>query len=194
MWLKASDPDSKVYGANMGPTWVLSAPDGPHVGPMNLAIRGVSNSSWRLGSCHSHTLVMWQVVHQECNHDTTDKKNMINYVTLLAAVWNIMKITRGRLIMKMSCYRHMNYHYKDIIRIRRSDECLIFIMENLIPGKTLFILRRGPNHPVFRNYHYKIRRCDEYLIFIMEKPYTWKDPLHIETGSKLSRFQHRLIV
>ena len=23
----------------MGPTWVLSAPYGPHVGPMNLAIR-----------------------------------------------------------------------------------------------------------------------------------------------------------
>ena len=33
-------PDSKVHGANMGPTWVLSAPDGPHVGPMNLAIKG----------------------------------------------------------------------------------------------------------------------------------------------------------
>ena len=33
-------PDSKVHGANMGPTWVLSGPDGPHVGPMNLAIRG----------------------------------------------------------------------------------------------------------------------------------------------------------
>ena len=33
-------PESKVHGANMGPTWVLSAPDGPHVGPMNLAIRG----------------------------------------------------------------------------------------------------------------------------------------------------------
>ena len=31
--------DSKVHGANMGPTLVLSAPDGPHVGPMNLAIR-----------------------------------------------------------------------------------------------------------------------------------------------------------
>ena len=31
-------PDSKVHGANMGPNWVLSAPDGPHVGPMNLAI------------------------------------------------------------------------------------------------------------------------------------------------------------
>ena len=32
-------PDNKVHGANMGPTWVLSAPDEPHVGPMNLVIR-----------------------------------------------------------------------------------------------------------------------------------------------------------
>ena len=32
-------PDNQVHEANMGPTWVLSAPDGPHVGLMNLAIR-----------------------------------------------------------------------------------------------------------------------------------------------------------
>ena len=32
-------PDSRVHGANMGPTWVLSAPNGPHVGSMNLVIR-----------------------------------------------------------------------------------------------------------------------------------------------------------
>ena len=32
-------PDSKVHGANTGPTWVLLAPDGFHVGPMNLAVR-----------------------------------------------------------------------------------------------------------------------------------------------------------
>ena len=37
-------PDSKVHGANMGPTWVLSAPDWPHVGLMNLAIR--DDSKW----------------------------------------------------------------------------------------------------------------------------------------------------
>ena len=36
-------PDSKTHGANIGPTWVMSAPDGPHVGPMNLAIRTVTN-------------------------------------------------------------------------------------------------------------------------------------------------------
>ena len=32
-------PDSKVHGANMGPTWVLFAPDGPHVGPINFVIK-----------------------------------------------------------------------------------------------------------------------------------------------------------
>ena len=38
-WLQNTDrhPDSKAHGANMGPTWVLSSPGGPHVGPMNLA-------------------------------------------------------------------------------------------------------------------------------------------------------------
>ena len=38
-----TDPESKVHRANMGPTWVLSALDGPHVGPMNLAIRGLKD-------------------------------------------------------------------------------------------------------------------------------------------------------
>ena len=33
-----SVPDSKVYGANMGPTWGRQDPGGPHVGPMNLVI------------------------------------------------------------------------------------------------------------------------------------------------------------
>ena len=42
-WILKGSPDSKFHGANMGPTWVLSAPDGPHVGPMNLAI-WVSNA------------------------------------------------------------------------------------------------------------------------------------------------------
>ena len=43
MNLTHNSPDSKVHGANMGPTWVLSAPDGPHVFPMNLAIREYSS-------------------------------------------------------------------------------------------------------------------------------------------------------
>ena len=41
------DPESKVHGANMGPTWVLSAPEGPHVDPMNLAIREIIFLKWQ---------------------------------------------------------------------------------------------------------------------------------------------------
>ena len=35
-------PDSKVYGANMGPIWSQQDPGGPHVGPMNFAIWDVT--------------------------------------------------------------------------------------------------------------------------------------------------------
>ena len=48
--------DSKVYGANMGPTWVLSAPDGPHVGFMNLAIRVRIVTLGRLRNCPWHCI------------------------------------------------------------------------------------------------------------------------------------------
>ena len=47
-------PDCKVHGANMGPTWVLSAPGGSHVGPMNLAI-------WVIAVSHCVTLPDMQV-------------------------------------------------------------------------------------------------------------------------------------
>ena len=35
-------PDSKVHEAYMGPIWGRQDSGGPHVGPMNLAIRAVS--------------------------------------------------------------------------------------------------------------------------------------------------------
>ena len=38
----SSGPESKVYGANMGPTWGRQDPGGSHVGPMNLAIWGIA--------------------------------------------------------------------------------------------------------------------------------------------------------
>ena len=37
-------PDSKVHGANMGPTWGRQDPGRPHVGPMNLALGGDKNN------------------------------------------------------------------------------------------------------------------------------------------------------
>ena len=38
MKCKQNDPDSKVHGAYMGPTWGRQDPGGSHVGPINLAI------------------------------------------------------------------------------------------------------------------------------------------------------------
>ena len=35
-------PDSKVHGANMGPIWGRQNPDGPHIGPTNFTIWGMS--------------------------------------------------------------------------------------------------------------------------------------------------------
>ena len=61
LMLRKCRPDSKIHGANTGPTWVLLAPDGPHVGPMNLAIRViVSSHANLLWSCH-------------CSHGITDE-------------------------------------------------------------------------------------------------------------------------
>ena len=48
---------------------------------------------------------------------------------------------RVRLNMNISSYL---YKGTPIIKIRRSHDLLIFIMEIPIPGKTVFILRRGP--------------------------------------------------
>ena len=43
--------ESKVRGANLGPTWVLSAPDGPHFGLVNLAIRRVTKEDFHTTAC-----------------------------------------------------------------------------------------------------------------------------------------------
>ena len=39
-----SVPDSKAHGANMGPIWGRQGPGGPHVGPMNFAIWGITRN------------------------------------------------------------------------------------------------------------------------------------------------------
>ena len=50
-------PDSKVHGAYMAPAWALSAPDGPHVGPMNLAIRGTLMKHTKQYTTYSFRLI-----------------------------------------------------------------------------------------------------------------------------------------
>ena len=35
-------PDNKVHGIHMGPIWGRQDPGGPHIGPMNFAIWGLT--------------------------------------------------------------------------------------------------------------------------------------------------------
>ena len=51
------DPYSKVHGTNMGTTWVLSAPDGAHVGPHEPCYQGIRDH----GPCGTGT-------HKEVNN------------------------------------------------------------------------------------------------------------------------------
>ena len=62
----------------MGPTWVLSASDGPHVGPLNLAIRGpslvLSLSLYFQVHANKMILAMWSPVFAAMfKHDFKEK-------------------------------------------------------------------------------------------------------------------------
>ena len=60
IYISMYNPDRQVHGANMGPTWVLSAPDGPHVGPMNLAMKEVILVFSRYQFSKEIRLSIWQ--------------------------------------------------------------------------------------------------------------------------------------
>ena len=64
--------DSKVHGANMGPIWVLSAPDGPHVGLMNPAIRGFSLNVTKTDYSLTHMTVVAHPASFTGTHVLTD--------------------------------------------------------------------------------------------------------------------------
>ena len=53
------NPDSKVYGAIMGPTWGQQVPGGPHVGPMNIAIWEVMNKIWTVTIMDELIILTW---------------------------------------------------------------------------------------------------------------------------------------
>ena len=84
-----SIPDSKVHGANMGPTWVLSAPDGPHascyqgLSPCNKMhkvqqIHKPSNDGVEQKDTHASS---WQARYMMYNMSNLEKSDNVNYRT-----------------------------------------------------------------------------------------------------------------
>ena len=102
MHQNSSIPDSKVHGANTGPTWVLSAQDGPHVGPMNLTF---SDVKWLYGM--KYIWIESSLIHRE-----------------LRCLWYR---DLGCLKMKIPLYQHRDSHY---IQIWYSHHHYNFIMGN----------------------------------------------------------------
>ena len=67
-------PDSKVDEAGMGPTWVMLAPDGPHVGPMNLAISKV-----HIWPILNRSLVVWTLILASGNLNKHSKQALFHH-------------------------------------------------------------------------------------------------------------------
>ena len=85
---------SKVHGANTGPTWVLSAPCGPHVRPMNLAIRVYSRSTpnygcWCPGSLHGQ--VNHHPRHWLCRIKLSLSSMWISTTCIVTVLWQYHK-------------------------------------------------------------------------------------------------------
>ena len=83
--VKLRYPDSKFHGSNMGPAWVLSAPDGPNVGPMNFAIRVYTP----IFSCDQAALWMvFSVCPSVCLSVT-----IFDYVPIIVSSWNFQELS-----------------------------------------------------------------------------------------------------
>ena len=78
-------PDSKIHVVAMGPTWDLTAPDGPHIGPVTLAIR--------VGLVHPYYIPAITPIRNNCALGTCNKSSFIlqingnNMVTNLQTVF-----------------------------------------------------------------------------------------------------------
>ena len=96
------NPHSKVCGANMGPIWVLSAPDGPHVGPMNLAIREVLSKGPVAATEHIWCILSgWENLNITCSVFHARSSISIYFTLLVFAHKNGYNDTKSNKINKM---------------------------------------------------------------------------------------------
>ena len=97
-------PDSKVHGANMGPTWVLSAPDVPHDDPMNLAIRECNIS-------HSFSALL---------QFDTGQFNLRDYFNCTGTVLRKRNAAYGHIVL---CYEIIEAYYVTTTRQCAPNSC-----------------------------------------------------------------------
>ena len=114
-------PYGKVHGANMGLTWVLSAPDGPHIGPMNLAISDMLVSMSLSVSAHVATwsktikctrtwrvakLWPWMWCFTYTFTFTYSQIPRISYKRTLEALWRLIRIWGCKAVRNLSWHSY----------------------------------------------------------------------------------------
>ena len=85
-------PDSKVHGANMGPTWGRQDPGRPHVGPMNLAIwGGTVGSLYNMVNFLQNTINRQPIAHMwGCDMGVSVESILtMNYSGVIWASWHL---------------------------------------------------------------------------------------------------------
>ena len=86
--------DSKVHGVNMGPTWVLSSQDGPHVGPMNLGMRDV----------------ILVIIYSECNNRLHGSVQAVGMPLVVAGIGLKISSTTTTMCTLAETTRHLRYY------------------------------------------------------------------------------------
>ena len=92
---------AKVHGANMGPTWDLSAPDGPHVGPMNLAVR-VHDWQLEIQLCPLEHIFSYILIRDKSSH--LWRWNLGSFVSAKS-----INISWNTLFHGILCYKHWSF-------------------------------------------------------------------------------------
>ena len=139
--LTKDHPDSKVHVAHMGTTWILSAPGGSHVGPMNLAIRVQSNGK------HLYVLTssLWNTISLTC----------------LGWLFNIQKRAAFSCVSAMSRnHRFLSDTSKLLWNCQMSVRSRISCLTSI--SKIIFL--NPPSSLLFQSYQFWFRCCIRYHV------------------------------
>ena len=128
----ALHPDSKVHGAYRGPTWGRQDPGGPHVGPMNLAIRVI------------HPYRAYLMSHQQI------RSHLYWWCHGNAFVMYIFNVTHGITVsfwMLLCVLQLQTYSNKriPIIKATRSQNSLRLTLRTSLSGREGFYIETGPS-------------------------------------------------
>ena len=130
-------PDSKIHGTNIGSAWILYDPGGPHVGPMNLAIRDASNRLLGLfASCRTLSSECYHLAcHKPAAIDRFLPRPQAPKFDSIHAFNSSLPGQNGRLFDRRQ-FKCISMNENDSIPIRISLKC---VPNGLIDNKSAFV-------------------------------------------------------